>query len=71
MTDQDQLTPQETREPDDAAGQEAADPTFVMRRAARYEYARRRIQKIADGMPPLTEAQRDQLALILSPGRPS
>lgn len=38
------------------------------RRNARYTYAQRRIKKIVDGWPPLTEAQRDQLALLLRPG---
>jgi hypothetical protein len=38
------------------------------RRNARYTYAQRRIKKIVDGWPPLTDAQRDQLALLLRPG---
>jgi hypothetical protein len=38
------------------------------RRNARYTFAQRRIQKIVDGWPPLTEAQRERLALLLHPG---
>jgi hypothetical protein len=45
-----------------------AQQTENARRAARYTYAQRRIKKIVDGWPPLTEAQRDQLALLLRPG---
>ena len=44
------------------------DPTEGARRSARYTYAKRRIEKIADGLPSLTEAQRAELALILYPG---
>lgn len=35
------------------------------RRNARYTYAERRIRKIADGDPPLTQQQRSKLALLL------
>ena len=38
------------------------------RRNARYTFAQRRIKKIVDGWPPLTEAQRERLALLLHPG---
>ena len=38
------------------------------RRAARFTFARRRIEKIVGGAPPLTQAQREQLALLLYPG---
>lgn len=38
------------------------------RRNARLTYAKRRIQHIVDGMPPLTAEQRAELAEMLSPG---
>jgi hypothetical protein len=37
------------------------------RRAARFTFAKRRINQIVAAAPPLTEAQRAELALILSP----
>jgi hypothetical protein len=37
-------------------------------RASRFTYAKRRIQKILDAWPVLTEEQRQELALILWPG---
>jgi hypothetical protein len=45
-----------------------ADPTEDARRSARYTYAQRRIQKIVDGMPPLTDEQLSRLAVLLRPG---
>lgn len=36
-------------------------------RAARYTFARRRIEKIANGLPVLTDEQRAELAAILMP----
>lgn len=38
------------------------------RRNARYTYAQRRIKKIVDGMPPLTDEQLTKLAVLLQPG---
>jgi hypothetical protein len=38
-------------------------------RNSRFHYAAQRIQRIVDGWPPLTEEQKEELALILSPGR--
>jgi hypothetical protein len=35
------------------------------RRASRYKFAEDRIRKIVDGAPPLTQEQRDRLALLL------
>lgn len=37
------------------------------RRNARFTYAKRRIEKIIDGAPPLTAAQRADLAALLAP----
>jgi hypothetical protein len=41
------------------------------RRSARFTFARRRIEKIVDTWPPLTQEQRDKLAEILTSGRSS
>jgi hypothetical protein len=38
------------------------------RRNARYTYAQRRIKKIVDGMPPLTDEQLSKLAVLLHAG---
>jgi hypothetical protein len=38
------------------------------RRNARYTYAQRRIKKIVDGMPPLTDEQLSKLAVLLHSG---
>jgi hypothetical protein len=38
------------------------------RRNARYTYAQRRIKKIVDGMPPLTDEQLSKLAVLLHGG---
>lgn len=38
------------------------------RRNARYTYAQRRIKKIVDGAPPLTDEQLSSLAVLLQPG---
>ena len=51
--------------PDDRAG---TDPTENARRAARYTFAAKRIKKIVDGMPPLTDEQLSKLAVLLHPG---
>jgi hypothetical protein len=45
--------------------QKATEPA---RLESRFRYAEARIRKIVDGWPPLTEAQRDRLALLLRPG---
>jgi hypothetical protein len=45
-----------------------AAATENARRAARYKFAADRIRKIVDGAPPLTDSQRNQLALLLRPG---
>jgi hypothetical protein len=37
-------------------------------RSYRYKRARERIERIIDGWPPLTDEQREQLALLLHPG---
>ncbi len=37
----------------------------AMRRTSRFTYAQRRVQKIVDGLPPLTAEQRRALARIL------
>jgi hypothetical protein len=39
-----------------------------MRRNARFTYAQRRIKKIVDGMPPLTDEQLSRLAVLLQAG---
>jgi hypothetical protein len=44
-----------------------ADHREDARRNARYTYAQRRIQKIVDGMPPLTDEQLTSLAVLLHP----
>jgi hypothetical protein len=44
------------------------DPTENARRAARYTFARKRIKKIVDGMPPLTDEQLSKLAVLLQAG---
>jgi hypothetical protein len=46
---------------------EIQDPTVEARRAARATFAARRIQRIVDGLPPLNEDQRRQLAAMLWP----
>lgn len=38
------------------------------RRNARYTFAQRRIKKIVDGMPSLTDEQLSSLAVLLHPG---
>ena len=38
------------------------------RRNARFTYAERRIRKIVDGAPPLTDEQRSKLAVLLQAG---
>lgn len=45
-----------------------AQQTENARRAARFTFAKRRIEKIVAAAPSLTEAQRAELALILYPG---
>lgn len=42
------------------------DRTVNARRAARFKAARERIRKIVDGSPPLTDEQRETLALLLT-----
>lgn len=49
----------------DLPPEERARANLPARRAARYKYAKERIQKIVDGAPPLTDEQRDKLALLL------
>jgi hypothetical protein len=49
-------------DPDDRAG---TDPTEAARRAARFKAAENRIQKIVDGLPPLTNEQLSKLAVLL------
>lgn len=46
----------------------STDPTVDARRNSRFTFAQRRIRKILDTAPPLTDEQREQLALILHPG---
>jgi hypothetical protein len=48
--------------------EERADATVHARRQARYKAAENRIKKIVDGAPPLTDEQRDRLALLLRQG---
>lgn len=50
-------TPEERRE--------ATEPAPL---AARYKYAEDRIQRIVDGMPPLTDEQLSRLAAIINGG---
>jgi hypothetical protein len=38
------------------------------RQSWRFKAAQERIRKIVDGMPPLSDEQRQQLALLLAPG---
>lgn len=45
------------------------EATENARRLARFKFAEQRIRKIVDGAPPLTQEQRDRLALILRTGR--
>lgn len=45
-----------------------AQQTENARRAARFTFAKRRIEKIVAAAPALTEAQRAELAMILHPG---
>ena len=52
-------------DPDDRP---ATDPTEKARRAARYTFAQKRIKKIVDGMPPLTDEQLSKLAVLLRGG---
>lgn len=42
--------------------------TEEARRQARFTRAQERIRRIVDAAPPLTTAQREQLALLLHPG---
>jgi hypothetical protein len=42
--------------------------TEAARRAARYKFARDRIKRIVDGMPPLTDEQLSKLAVLLHGG---
>jgi hypothetical protein len=53
----DEWTPEQWRE----ATEEA-------RRSARFKFAEDRIKRIVAGWPPLTEQQRERLALLLNPG---
>ncbi len=45
---------------------EIAEATEHARRASRFKFAEDRIRKIIDAAPPLTAAQLDQLALLLT-----
>jgi hypothetical protein len=49
------------------AAEERHDPTVEARRNARYHYARQRVQRIVNGMPPLSVKQRQELASMLAP----
>lgn len=45
-----------------------AEIALEARRAWRFKAAEERIRRIVDGMPPLTDEQREKLALLLHPG---
>jgi hypothetical protein len=51
----------------DVPPEERAAVTLNARRAARAEYAARRIQAIVDGAPKLTDEQLERLAALLRP----
>jgi hypothetical protein len=50
------------------ASDEHLTPPDLARRASRFTYASRRIQKIVTGWPPLTAEQLAALAALLQPG---
>jgi hypothetical protein len=49
--------------------EEWREATEHARREARYKFAQERIRRIVDGAPPLSQEQRDRLALMLRSGR--
>jgi hypothetical protein len=51
----------------DEKTERVTDPTEESRRNARFTYASRRVQRIIDGLPALTEDQRRELATMLYP----
>ena len=52
----------------DKARADGAAATEPARRAARYKFARDRIKRIVDGMPPLTDEELSSLAVLLQGG---
>ena len=62
-------TEQAAVERPDPADDERPDPTVIARRNARFHFARERIRRIVDGMPPLSDEQLAALARLLREDR--